>query len=279
MKSHIVEPYLLELYRKLRALVVATGGVRVEPPAPAVHEMWQSGIPLLFCHPPQLEEDGFFKMMGAVGGILKDYHPERSVDMDRILAALPSDGEQKDQIVSGILRRDGEWLNRMVEEHGLSEELIGLMLSLTLRPFLRYFSEQLRGHLHLELWPKSYCPICGGYANFSRLSRAIGKRYLYCSLCETEWLFTHISCPFCVHPDPAQVRYFTVDEDERYRVYVCEKCKGYIKTIDESKIQHDEKVELFWEDVKTVYLDLLAMREGYENKITEIPSYGEEVKN
>jgi hypothetical protein len=31
--------------------------------------------------------------------------------------------------------------------------------------------------------------------------------------------------------------------------------------------------------VKTVHLDLLAMQEGYENKLAEIPDFGEEVKN
>ncbi|MBE0466104.1 MAG: formate dehydrogenase accessory protein FdhE [Candidatus Desulforudis sp.] len=278
-QHRFVEPHLLELYRELRALNVPADRVKAEPPAPMISGMWQSGVPLLYCHPPLLDVDSFFGVMQEVGGILKKYHPERAGEVERMLTALPEESGAREQAILDIMRRDGEWLERLAREHELSEELTGLVVSLTLRPFLRHFSEQSTGHLDLELWYKNYCPVCGGHANFSRLSKAVGKRYLFCSLCETEWPFGRIACPFCRQTEEAKVRYFTVDDDKRYRVYVCDNCKGYIKAIDESRAGHDEKIELFWEDVKTVHLDLLAMREGYENKIAEIPSYGEEVKN
>ena len=274
-----VEPHLLELYRELQALTVPADRVRAEPPAAAVKDMWQSGVPLLYCHPPNLDVDSFFEVMGEVGAVLKKHHPERSADVDRILSALPVEGGEREEAVLGILKRDGEWLERTAREHELAEELIGLVLSLTLRPFLRHFSAQVLAHVNLELWYKGYCPVCGGHPNFSRLSKAVGKRYLYCALCETEWVFARVGCPFCKQSDEAKVRYFTVDDNQRYRVYVCDKCRGYVKAIDESKAGLDEKIELFWEDVKTVHLDLLAMQEGYENKISEIPDYGAEVKN
>jgi FdhE protein len=274
-----VEPHLLGLYRELHALTVPADKVRAEPLGKAVKDMWQTGVPLLYCQPPSLDVHSFFALMQEVGAVLKKYHPERTGDVDRILAALPVDGAAREQAVRGILRRDGEWLESTVREHELSEELLGLVLSLTLRPFLRHFSAQTVAHLNLELWYRGYCPVCGGHPNFSRLSKAVGKRYLYCSLCETEWVFARIGCPFCRHAEEARVRYFTVDDDQRYRVYVCDKCRGYVKAIDESKAGQDEKIELFWEDVKTVHLDLLAMQEGYENKLAEIPDFGEEVKN
>jgi FdhE protein len=274
-----VEPHLLDLYRELRNVTVPAEKLQTGPVAPEIMENWESGIPMLYGHPPQIEVESFFEVLAEISGILKQYHPDRSEDVDRILAALPAEAEARSKAVAGVLRRDGEWLSDFVSEQDLPEEMVGFMVSLTLRPFLRHFSAQLRESLGLESWRKRFCPVCGGHANFSRLSRENGARTLYCSLCETEWPFARIACAFCNEKDQKKFRFFTVDETERYRVNVCESCKGYIKTIDEGKTPIDEKIELFWEDVKTVHLDLLAMREGYENKIAEIPVYGEEVKN
>lgn len=46
-----------------------------------------------------------------------------------------------------------------------------------------------------------------------------------------------------------------------YEVYVCEKCRGYMKTFNEKKEKkHDD-----WllEDIKTLPLDMLALQEGW----------------
>jgi len=279
MDVQFVEPHLLDLYRELRTVAVSPEKLQTGPVVPEILETWQSGIPMLYCHPPQIDVESFFEVLEEISRILKQYHPDRSEDVNRILAALPAEAEARSKGVAEVLRRDGEWLSNFVSEKDLPEEMVGFMISLTLRPFLRHFSAQLRESLDLESWRKRFCPVCGGHANFSRLSREIGARTLYCSLCETEWPFARIGCAFCNESDQKQFRFFTVDETQRYRVYVCETCKGYIKTIDEGKTPIDEKIELFWEDVKTVHLDLLAMQEGYENKIAEIPAYGDEVKN
>ena len=57
---------------------------------------------------------------------------------------------------------------------------------------------------------------------------------------------------------------------EKYRVYFCEKCHGYIKTVDEGKTG-DGPLNLLWEDINTVQLDILAMREGYFNQQVDEP--------
>jgi FdhE protein len=52
---------------------------------------------------------------------------------------------------------------------------------------------------------------------------------------------------------------------EQYRVYYCDNCHGYIKTINEAMIVNSN-LDLFWEDINTVHLDLLALQEGYINQ-------------
>jgi FdhE protein len=71
-----------------------------------------------------------------------------------------------------------------------------------------------------------------------------------------------IRCPFCGNEDQQELAYFTVEDDERYRVDVCNACKRYIKMVDfrESK----EIPNLDVEDIATLHLDMLANDEGYE---------------
>jgi FdhE protein len=70
-----------------------------------------------------------------------------------------------------------------------------------------------------------------------------------------------IKCPFCGNEEQKTLAYFTVEEDERYRVEVCDNCKRYIKTVDFRKT--NERADLEVEDIATIHLDMLANEEGY----------------
>jgi len=84
---------------------------------------------------------------------------------------------------------------------------------------------------------------------------------LHCSLCETVWPFKVIKCPHCLDEDHENMLYFTVTEDETHRIDACKKCKGYIKTVNEKEMVSRENS--FITDFKTIYLDIIAAKEGY----------------
>jgi FdhE protein len=56
------------------------------------------------------------------------------------------------------------------------------------------------------------------------------------------------------------------DADVRW-VETCERCKGYIKTVDERKLPEGELVFPVVEEAATLHLDLLAEREGYIRRV------------
>ena len=56
------------------------------------------------------------------------------------------------------------------------------------------------------------------------------------------------------------------DADPRW-VETCERCKGYIKTVDERKLPEGETVFPVVEEAATLHLDLLAEREGYIRRV------------
>ncbi len=69
-----------------------------------------------------------------------------------------------------------------------------------------------------------------------------------------------MGCPFCLHPES---QFITLSGIDMYRIYFCEKCQGYLKTIDESRAGN-APLDMAWEQVSTLFLDALAMKEGYE---------------
>jgi len=144
----------------------------------------------------------------------------------------------------------------------LPPETFGFLLNHTVKPFMRQYACSLSSYFDPETWLQGCCPVCGGKPTLALLEKEYGGRYLYCGLCETKWRFHRLGCPYCIDDES---HFFTVEGMEKYRVYYCEKCHGYIKTIDEKKISGDV-IDLFWEDINTVQLDILAMREGYINQ-------------
>ncbi len=81
-------------------------------------------------------------------------------------------------------------------------------------------------------------------------------RRLLCSRCDFEWLFHRSVCPFCGEDGIGKLGYYSSD-DGVYRLYNCERCGRYLKTIDLRDLVHP--VSLPAERVLTIGMDVAAM--------------------
>ena len=61
------------------------------------------------------------------------------------------------------------------------------------------------------------------------------------------------------------MHYFFSEEEEAYRVDLCDQCRGYIKTVDSRKLEYEPDLDL--EDVVTIHLDILAVERGYQRPV------------
>jgi FdhE protein len=141
-------------------------------------------------------------------------------------------------------------------------DLLGFLVEESLRPALEVLSKKYKDRIAGSSWSEGYCPICGREPKISELREEGGKRFLFCSQCGFEWQFRRIKCPFCGNEDQQTLAYFTVEEEEKYRVDVCNVCNKYIKAVDSRKTK--KKPNLDVEDIATLHLDILADEEGYE---------------
>ena len=174
------------------------------------------------------------------------------------------------ELLLPVINRDLAGFRAYSDRLGVEVDLVsfvGLNLS---QAVAELYAEKVKHKVDQETWLKGNCPVCGSHPAIERLMREDGKRMLRCSLCGTEWYFKRIMCPFCSNEDHNSLRYFVVEEEtptekSAFRVDVCDKCKTYIKTLDERKLPESTKPDLFLENLNTVYLDILAQKDGFES--------------
>ncbi len=130
----------------------------------------------------------------------------------------------------------------------------------SLKPFLLVYAKQLLGLVPQELWRRGHCPVCGGDPDISFLEHEQGGRWLVCARCDSEWQFQRLECAFCGTTNQASLGHYT-GEDELYRLYTCEHCKQYLKTVDLR--QTDRPVFLPLERLDTLDIDRQAEEMGY----------------
>ena len=138
--------------------------------------------------------------------------------------------------------------------------LVAFVLNNALHPSLNALAQKYKTLIDDAAWYRAYCPICGGAPDFAALEKASGARRLLCARCDFEWTFQRAICPFCAQDAPGKLGYFTSDYGA-YRLYTCENCKRYLKTIDLRELARD--VNLPAERVLTIALDVAARQAGF----------------
>ncbi|MBN2254760.1 MAG: formate dehydrogenase accessory protein FdhE [Deltaproteobacteria bacterium] len=141
-------------------------------------------------------------------------------------------------------------------------DILGLFLEESLRPALELLVRKYHDIIKSSQWAEGYCPVCGKEPKIGELREEEGFRYLFCNQCGCEWDYMRVKCPFCGNDDQQTLAYFTIEDEEKYRVDVCNKCNRYIKTVDFRKIGEEANLDV--EDIATLHLDMLANEEGYD---------------
>lgn len=154
----------------------------------------------------------------------------------------------------------GSQLPATISENEASQHLLQAIILATLKPFLVSYARTYRSQVDQERWRRGYCPMCGGRPDLAYLEKEVGARWLVCSRCDTAWLFQRLQCPYCNTTDQNALAYYT-DDEGRYRLYVCEQCRQYLKTIDLRQTKGEILPPL--ERLLTVRLDVQAQEQGY----------------
>ena len=248
-------PDSIKLYiRLIRLQLEARENIEIKGAHPSqeeIHERMGLGVPALKFAELKLDwdkvEDLFKRVLSVIGEFSSTTDPESTTSLREVVRL---------------------WYNRKPLPHdGLDEDTLAVAVHTAMKPFLARWCEVLSPRIGQEQWRRGYCPVCGGTPNFAYIEREQGARRLCCPRCDAEWLFQRLECPFCGNGKQKELAFFT-DDDGRYRVYVCERCKGYIKSIDLRQVGKDVVMPLEW--IGTLDLDRQACERGYRSGFSSI---------
>jgi FdhE protein len=218
-----------------------------------------NGLPLLGKEGFIVDLEAAQRLFDALSSIGERATPKMGAEIPRIKEAAG----QGALVLRDLLNRhyDMEYLKETAEHCGVDQGILSFLVRISVRPCLEIQMEQLRGLVDLEAWLQGECPLCGSPPQMAHLRDEEGKRYLQCSLCGCQWRWERIACPYCSNKAFDSLHYLCSDDEEAYRVDLCDQCKGYIKTIDSRKLDYEPFLDL--EDIVTIHLDILALERGY----------------
>ncbi len=203
------------------------------------------GRPQLVVEDLPLAEEALAQLIGRLEAIWRRHDPGRPASREQIWLPRVRLAFEDPTLMFGQRRELGF-------EDGLA--------ALALVPYLEWAAAGVAPALggELEAWARGYCPVCGGHPDLAILAGDPPARSLVCSRCSTAWPYPRVRCPFC-HDVERQA--YHVDGDGRYRLYVCQDCRRYLKTLDARRLGGNLNPKV--ERLVTIGMDLAALREGY----------------
>jgi FdhE protein len=203
-----------------------------------------SGRPLLTFDDLALEAEPFYETVVRMTEVVERHNPEWRGVCD----AIPAE-----ELLDEALRQFDA-----PDSHAGDGSVCSMVVALALAPYVQHQAAACRELMDDAGWRQGSCPICGAWPQIAYLDREGGARRLHCGRCDTWWGYDRVRCPFCTEMDG--LSYFASD-DKIHRLYVCDICKRYVKTVDmrETFLELDPLVER----LVTLPMDLAAQEKGY----------------
>lgn len=219
-----------------------------------------AGFPLIGAEDMRIEPQMTVRFLVAVIEVIGAVGREGMEGLAAMKSALLTDRYDLPVLLGACFTRTRSPIEDAAGRTGVPSPLLEFVLGTTMKTALEAFADSVEPE-SMARWREPYCPVCGGRPGMAELAGEEGRRFLSCSACFFKWPYTRIKCPYCGTDDQESLSYFEVAE-EATRVDVCRKCSRYIKTRDSRR--GNSNVPLEAEDLVTLHLDLLAVREGYE---------------
>ena len=115
-------------------------------------------------------------------------------------------------------------------------------------------------------WLAGSCPVCGGAPLLAELQGSEGQRVLRCAACGAGWKYPRTRCAHCGNQDQRTLHYLATEEQaEKYRVDLCDRCHGYLKSVTSFEPTPAELLTI--EDAAMLHLEATARERGYSNEV------------
>jgi FdhE protein len=265
----------LELQEKLiRAALSSAREPHVVPfPLPRDHvsARLRAGTPLLHEQPVSVDVHFAADLFSRLVALLQTREDaELQPKLQALVASATGGGLEPERLFNEAFVQHREHVADIAHQAGIDEDLLVTLGTQAVAPLLRAYAARLMplvervddGSPDGASWQHGYCPVCGAWPLLGELRGVELAAYLRCSGCGTGWRSRRILCPYCGVDDFRQLQTLQVDGEQRFRVSVCERCKGYLKVGNAFDPPPPELVIL--DDLASVHLDVAAIERGYQ---------------
>ena len=219
-------------------------------------------IPLIDPAGFMIDMEAASRLCLAICDIAKTANPHMTQSAQKLLDAFNRGFDLKSAFTH-LLQESHAQIDKTAKQLDIEHNVLIFFLYNSINPSVRLGAEQLSVYLdRQDPWQPGYCPICGSPPVLSVLEDE-GRRFLICSFCWHAWSAKRVICPFCDQRDKKSLGYFFSEEEKEYRVYTCDNCKKYMKTID--TVKADRLIYPPLEQVVTLHLDMQASQKGYQS--------------
>lgn len=234
------------------------------------HEKLMAGVPLL--DGEEIDPDIEFcrDLFGRLLNLLQR-RPESAEAAAQVAHAAAEGRLDFDHALEEALANHADHLHEVAALAGAPPDALASVLAVVVQPSLQTFAEALRPSLveESESWERGYCPVCGAWPGLAELQLGDQHRHLRCIRCGADWTSRRMLCVFCGNDDHRTLGYLQVERELRFKVEICERCKGYLKTINAYQPNPPEFLAL--DDLASVHLDVAALERDYVRP--QLPGY------
>jgi FdhE protein len=213
--------------------------------------------PLVQRWEPVWDLESFTTLAARICDIGGRHRVELAPSFDDARGLVTADTEQSRKLVSTYLAEGKVDLPELSEE---TRGVLSFVLIHAVHPYMVALSSVLSPFIKDEHWYQRLCPVCGGDPDFGYLEKEVGGLHLLCSRCDTVWTYKRGECTFCGNSEKETFAYY-IGDDEVYRLYLCDKCKRYLKVLDGRQISLEPVLPV--QRIMTIGVDISARQAGY----------------
>ena len=220
-----------------------------------------SGVPLIRQQDLLSPDDPWEETAGRLIPVLKEGFPGIREDMDR----LQSGSEKLSGLVREYRNAFPDHAEEAIERWALDLQMGVQGISLLLRHVTRIFMERRMQAVDEKIkgleWKKGYCPVCGAFPTIALIEEKITRRWLHCSRCGHDWLFSRVICPCCENEAQQGMDFFYVETRVQESAFACEKCNRYLITLNRISDLHDHDLDV--SAIGLAHMDVIMQGRGF----------------
>lgn len=226
-------------------------------------EKLRSGLPLLEGEDLDLDLPGLRHFFARLCAWAHE-QPELAATAERLQQGLDADEVRVDDLLADALAREEGALDPVAARLAIDPTILHMMTGFLVSAALMS-AARANGPLLVEAavaWEEPVCPICGGPPLLAELQGSSGERMLRCGGCGTGWRTLANRCAHCGNTDDKTLHSLAAEgREEKYRVDLCDRCHGYLKSVTSFAPTPRELLTI--EDAAMLHLDAAARARGY----------------